>query len=148
IYHPAARDTSIAAGILEQLHVDPAKLVPVPLGMARDRRNDQETYAAAAERIAEDLDRAQWVAWIAEGDSLVYGTFCHVYDELRKRRPAADCEIVPGVSSVHAATAALGVAAANLDERIAIIPAAYGLDELPDLVRRFDSVFLLKVHSS
>jgi precorrin-2/cobalt-factor-2 C20-methyltransferase len=56
-------------------------------------------------------------------------------------------QIIPGVSSVHAAAARAGVPIAHLEDTVAILPAVYGLDRLPRLLADFTTVVLLKVHS-
>jgi precorrin-2/cobalt-factor-2 C20-methyltransferase len=149
VYHPASGDgDSFAARILTPLGLDPARMRPTLLRMSRDRRADRETYARIAADIAQDLTAGRSAAWATEGDPLLYGTFLHLFEEVRRLLPAAVIEIVPGVSSLHAATAQLGVAAASLDDKIAVVPAAYGIETLPELLERFETVFLVKVHSS
>jgi precorrin-2/cobalt-factor-2 C20-methyltransferase len=54
-------------------------------------------------------------------------------------------EVVPGVTSASAAAARAGVPVARLDERVAVVPAAYGLERLTALLDEFATVFLLKV---
>jgi precorrin-2/cobalt-factor-2 C20-methyltransferase len=149
VYHPVSGEgVGFAAKILAPLALDPSRLRPASFRMSRDRRADRETYARIAADIAADLTAGQSAAWVTEGDPLLYGTFLHLHEEVRRLLPDARIEIVPGVSSLHAATAQLGVAAASLDEKIAVVPAAYGLETLPELLARFETVFLMKVHSS
>ena len=149
VYHPASADgDSFAARILTPLGLDPSRMRPTMLRMSRDRRADGATYARIAAEIALDLTGGRSAAWVTEGDPLLYGTFLHLHEEVRRLMPGVRIEIVPGVSSLHAATAQLGVAAASLDEKLAVVPAAYGLETLPDLLERFETVFLVKVHSS
>src|SRR4249920_2384683 len=112
IYHPTSGDgDGFAAKILAPLGLDPSRMRPTLLRMSRDRRADRETYARIAGEIAGDLSAGRSAAWVTEGDPLLYGTFLHLYEEVRGLLPAAPIEIVPGVSSLHAATAQLGVAA-------------------------------------
>jgi precorrin-2/cobalt-factor-2 C20-methyltransferase len=149
IYHPASADgDSFAARILAPLGLDPSRLRPTMLRMSRDRRADRETYARIAADIVVDLSAGRSAAWATEGDPLLYGTFLHLQEEVRRLLPGVRIEIIPGVSSLHAATAQLGVAAASLDDKLAVVPAAYGLEMLPDLLERFEAVFLVKVHTS
>ena len=56
-------------------------------------------------------------------------------------------EIIPGVTSLSAAAACAGIPMALLDEKIAVVPAAYDLETLPELLAGFATVFLVKVHS-
>lgn len=149
IYFPAeaTRTTGFAARMLATLDLPAARLRRVPLAMARDRDADQQTYTHVAAEIAGEVRRGRSVAWATAGDPLFYSTFLPVYAEVRGRFPDVRMEIVPGVSSVHAATARAGVPVAHLDDTVAILPAVYGLERLPELLESFATVVLLKVHS-
>ena len=59
--------------------------------------------------------------------------------------PEAPVKIIPGVSSVMAAAASSGVPLATHDQKLAILPAAYGLEELAEATSHFDTVVLMKV---
>ena len=142
----AAGGLGIAGAIIGSLGVDQSRLRPVMLAMSRQRDTDLDAYARAAEEILIELREGKSVAWITEGDPLLYSTFGHVWAALRRRDPHIAVEIVPGVTSTQAAAAYVGITVAQLDERVAIVPAAYGLHHLPDLLERFATVFLLKVH--
>jgi precorrin-2/cobalt-factor-2 C20-methyltransferase len=110
---------------------DPARLVP-----AWDR-----AFAAIGERLA----RGQDVAFATEGDPSLYSTFIYLAREAPRRWPGVAIEIVPGVSSVTAVPAVTGVPLADGQERIAIVPATYGLGDLADLLARFDTIVLMKI---
>jgi precorrin-2/cobalt-factor-2 C20-methyltransferase len=136
-----------ARRIVEPLGLPEGKFRPVSLCMSRDRAADGETYARAAAEIVEELRRGKSAAWITEGDPLFYSTFLHLYQELG-RYPEVRVEIVPGVTSASAAAARAGLPVARLDERVAVVPAAYGLPRLPALLEEFATVFLLKVRGT
>jgi precorrin-2/cobalt-factor-2 C20-methyltransferase len=136
---------SFVRRIVEPLCLPDNKFRPVSLCMSRDRSVDGNAYRHAAGEIAVELRRGKSAAWITQGDPLFYSTFVHLYEELR-RYPELHIEIVPGVTSTSAAAARAGIAVARLDERVAVVPAAYGLARLPDLLDEFATVFLVKVH--
>jgi precorrin-2/cobalt-factor-2 C20-methyltransferase len=115
--------------------------------MARQRDAAQETYRAAAETIVAELRQGRSAAWIAEGDPLFYSTFPHIAEEVRHLCVDARIDVVPGVSSVQAAAARAGVPLARLDDAMAVLPAAYGLERLPQLLDCCATVALLKVHT-
>jgi precorrin-2/cobalt-factor-2 C20-methyltransferase len=145
IFLPSSRNgTSFVRRIVEPLGLPEEKFRPVSLCMSRDRSEDENAYRRVASEIMAELRRGKSAAWITEGDPLFYSTFLHLYDELR-RYPEARIEIVPGVTSASAATARAGLPAARLDEREAVVPAAYGLHHLAALLDEFATVFLLKV---
>src|SRR5262249_18455558 len=109
--------------------------------------DDLQAYKHAAEEILSELQHGKSVAWIAEGDPLFYSTFGHILEEIRRRCPSVPIEIVPGVTSLQAAAAAAVIPVASLDEKVAVLPAAYGLERLSILLNEFATVFLIKVHS-
>jgi precorrin-2/cobalt-factor-2 C20-methyltransferase len=147
IFHPAGArgGAGFARRIVEPLGLPPEKFRPVALCMSRDRGADQQTYRRVAEELVAELRRGRSAAWITEGDPLFYSTFLHLYEELR-RFPDVNIEIVPGVTSASAAAARTGVPVARLDEKVAVVPAAYGVARLPALLEEFATVFLLKVN--
>lgn len=147
IFLPAGArgEAGFAQRIVEPLGLSPEKFRPVSLCMSRDRGPDRETYRHAAGEIVTELRRGESAAWITEGDPLFYSTFLHLYEELR-RFPDVRIEIVPGVTSASAAAARAGVPAARLDEKVAVVPAAYSVERLPALVDEFATVFLLKIN--
>jgi precorrin-2/cobalt-factor-2 C20-methyltransferase len=136
--------SSFVRGIVAPLGLPDAKFRPVSLCMSRDRSLDRNAYADAAAAIVAELRAGKSAAWITEGDPLFYSTFVHLHDELR-RYPEVRVEIVPGVTAPSAAAARCGIATARLDERVAAVPACYGIERLPALLDEFATVILLKV---
>jgi precorrin-2/cobalt-factor-2 C20-methyltransferase len=149
IFYPfeARTGTSFSRRILTALAVPAAKCRQVSLGMSQDRGPDQYTYATAAEAMARELHQGKSVAWVTQGDPLFYSTFIHLYLEMRRRFPDVPITIVPGITSPNAAAAAAGVPVSLLDEKVAVVPAVYGLDHLPALLDDFATVFLMKVNT-
>jgi precorrin-2/cobalt-factor-2 C20-methyltransferase len=136
---------SFVRRIVEPLALPEAKFRPVSLCMSRDRTAVGNAYLHAAREIVEELRQGKSAAWITEGDPLFYSTFLHLHAELC-HYPEVRIEIIPGVTSTSAAAARAGLPVARLDERVAVVPAAYGLQRLPALLDEFATVFLLKVH--
>ena len=97
--------------------------------------------------MVRELHQGKSVAWITQGDPLFYSTFIHLYEEMRWRFPDVPIAIVPGVTSPSAAAAAAGVPVSLLAEKVAVVPAVYGLDTLPALLEDFATVFLMKVNA-
>ena len=78
-----------------------------------------EFYAAAAARLAAHLDAGRDVVVLAEGDPFFYGSYMHMHKRLAHRYPT---EVVPGVTSVSAAAAALGRPLVERDEVLTVLP--------------------------
>ncbi|GIW81245.1 MAG: precorrin-2 C(20)-methyltransferase [Gemmatales bacterium] len=146
VLHPQGKHGSFAARILEPLGLT-AKLQPISLCMSRQRENDENVYEQTARQIVSRLRDNQSVAWVTQGDPLFYSTFDHLMVAVRRLDPASHIEIIPGVSSLHAASARTGLPLCRLGERVAVVPASYGLDDLPALLERFTTVVLVKVNA-
>lgn len=150
IFYPvdAARGgQTLAARIVTPLSLPAEKFRPLSLCMSRQRGAALQAYRRAAEEIVMELRQGRAVAWITEGDPLFYSTFSHVRQAVCRLCADAPIEVVSGVTSVQAAAARAGVPLACLQEAMAVLPAAYGLERLPMLLDSCATVALLKVHS-
>ena len=87
-------------------------------------------YDASAERLAGHLEAGRDVVVLAEGDPLFYSSYAYLHDRLAGR---FRCEIVPGVTSVSAASAAAGSALARHEDVLTVLP---GTLAVPELARR------------
>jgi precorrin-2/cobalt-factor-2 C20-methyltransferase len=101
----------------------------------------ERAFAAIGARLTAGRD----VAFATEGDPSLFSTFIYLREEAPRRWPGVEIEVVPGVSSITAVPAVTGVPLADGQERIAIVPATYGLEDLDDLLDRFDTVVLMKL---
>ena len=78
---------------------------------------------------------------------MVYSTFIYLYDHAKTAWPDVELEVVPAVTSVSAVPSAIGTPLVDGQERVAVLPATYGTDDLKKVLRDFDSVVLMKVSS-
>lgn len=149
IFYPAETQggTSFAQRIIAPLGLPETKCQAIYMGMSRDRSNDLRTYETAVDAIVSELRQGRSVAWITQGDPLFYSTFITLYEQMRGRFPDMPIEIIPGVTSTSAAAARAGIPVVRLEEKVAVVPAAYGLAGLAALLDEFATVFLMKVNS-
>lgn len=115
--------------------------------MSKEPERLRPAWNAAFARIGERLERGLSVAFVTEGDPSLYSTFIYLRDEAPRRWPGISIEVVPGVSSIAAVAAVTGIALADGMERIAILPATYGVDDLVEVLSRFDTTVLMKIGS-
>jgi precorrin-2/cobalt-factor-2 C20-methyltransferase len=113
--------------------------------MNKDPERLRPALHRAMDAIGERLAAGKTVAFVTEGDPSLYSTFVYVAAEARRRWPGIDIEIVPAVSSPMAVAAVTGVPLADGQERIAIVPANYGIADLDTLLATFDTVVLMKI---
>ncbi len=119
--------------------------MPLTFPMSKDPERIRPYIDLALDRIGERLTTGADVAFLTEGDPSLFSTFIYVRREALRRWPDLDVEIVPGVTSITAVPAVTGVPLADGQERIAILPATYGIDDLTDVLTRFDTVVLMKL---
>ena len=101
-----------------------------------------EFYAAAAERLAAHLDAGRDVVVLAEGDPFFYGSYMHMHKRLAHRY---ETEVVPGVTSVSAASAVLGRPLMERDEVLTVLPGTLAPDELAARLATTDSAAIMKL---
>jgi precorrin-2 C20-methyltransferase/precorrin-3B C17-methyltransferase len=152
-YHSARHGRSIARGIAEPYlrpgQIEEHLVYPVttettdhPGGYAGAM---EDFYREAAERIAAHLDAGRDVALLAEGDPLFYSSYMHMHTRLTER---FDAVIVPGVTSVSAASAATGTPLVQGDEVLTILPGTLPVDELKRRLADTDAAVVLKLGRS
>ena len=105
----------------------------------------EDFYAEAAARIAAHLDAGRDVALLAEGDPLFYSSYMHMHTRLTER---FDAVIVPGVTSVSAASAATGTPLVAGDEVLTILPGTLPAAELTRRLADTDAAVMMKLGRS
>jgi precorrin-2/cobalt-factor-2 C20-methyltransferase len=115
--------------------------------MSKDPARLRPAWDRAFTEIGARLERGLSVAFVTEGDPSLYSSFIYLGREAPRRWPGVRVEIVPGVSSLGAVPAVSGVPLADGQERVAIVPANHGVDDLVALLQAFDTVVLMKIGS-
>jgi precorrin-2/cobalt-factor-2 C20-methyltransferase len=119
-YPSTGEESAFARQIADQYILPSAILLPVTLPMTVERGPAQAAYDAAAETILEHLAKDRDVAWLCEGDPLFYGSAMYVLARIAGR---ASIGVVPGVTSLTAAAAAIARPLAARNEILKILPA-------------------------
>ncbi|GLY34152.1 precorrin-3B C(17)-methyltransferase [Amycolatopsis sp. NBRC 101858] len=99
-------------------------------------------YELSAKRLAEHLDAGRDVVLLCEGDPFFYGSYMYMHERLSGR---FDAVVVPGVTSVSAASSVLGRPLVQRDEVLTVLP---GTLPAPELARRLadtDAAAVLKL---
>ncbi|EQA35413.1 precorrin-2 C(20)-methyltransferase [Leptospira inadai serovar Lyme str. 10] len=113
--------------------------------MSKDPKVLVPAWDKAFNEIGARLMSGKNVAFVTQGDPSVYSSWNYLREEAPDRWPGIEIEIVPAVTSVTAIPAALQIPLADGRERFCVLPATYGLEDLPRLVEDFDSIVLTKV---
>ncbi|MGY0499768.1 precorrin-3B C(17)-methyltransferase [Nocardia sp. FBN12] len=101
-----------------------------------------EFYEQAAARLATHLAAGRTVALLAAGDPLFYSSYMHMHRRLADR---FDAEIVPGITSVSAASAALGTPLVEGEQVLTVLPGTMPVDELTARLRETDAAAIMKL---
>ena len=143
VAYPMSDDTHSFARSVAAAHIRPDhREVPMPIPYCQARAPAQAVYDRAADALAACLDAGEDVAVLCEGDPFLYGSFMYLFARLSDRFRV---EVVPGVSSLTAAAAAAAAPLCSRNEVLSVLPAPLPDDALAPLLRRADSVALVKV---
>jgi len=105
----------------------------------------EEFYAAAAARLMAHLAAGRDVVLLAEGDPLFYSSYMHMHKRISGRFRT---EIVPGVTSVSAASAALGMPLVEGDDVLTVLPGTLGRIELTERLQGTGAAAIMKISRS
>jgi len=152
-YHSARHGRSIARSIAEPYlrsgQIEEHLMYPVTTETADHPGGYdgalEEFYQAAADRIAAHLNAGRNVALLAEGDPLLYSSYMHMHNRLAQR---FDVVIVPGVTSISAATAATATPLVQGDQVLSILPGTLPAQELERRLCDTDAAVVMKLGRS
>jgi precorrin-2 C20-methyltransferase/precorrin-3B C17-methyltransferase len=105
----------------------------------------EDFYAAAAGRLMAHLAAGRDVVLLAEGDPLFYSSYMHMHKRISGRFAAV---IVPGITSVSAASAALAMPLVEGDDVLTVLPGTLGRDELTERLRGTGAAAVMKIGRS
>lgn len=113
--------------------------------MTKDETILNREWVIAVEAVWEKLSEGKDVAFLTEGDPLLYSTFIHMMRLMKKMHPEAPIQTVPGISSINGAASRFGLPLADGDEHVAIIPATNNEAEMTKAIETHDCVIFLKI---
>lgn len=144
VFHPGRDDhAGFAIRIVRELLSSATVVRAAPVEMAESG----DRYEKLAADMAEEARAGRRVAFITEGDPLLYSTASRLLEVLQANWLDVPVEIVPGVTSLTAVAAAAGRSLVQGAETLAVIPACHHSDELERMIDSHDRVALLKVGS-
>jgi precorrin-2 C20-methyltransferase/precorrin-3B C17-methyltransferase len=146
-YHSGTHGRSIARAIVADL-VTPGVVeelldYPVTTGDAADYYAAMaDFYDTSAARLAAHLEAGRDVVVLAEGDPLFYSSYMYLHDRLAER---FRCEIVPGVTSVSAASAAAAIPLVRHEDVLTVLPGTLPVPELAQRLADSDAAVIMKL---
>src|SRR6202012_3943786 len=98
-------------------------------------------YERAADRLMAHLAQGRDVVLLAEGDPLFYSSYMHMHKRIGGRFRT---EVVPGITSVSAASAALAMPLVEGDDVLTVLPGTLGREELTGRLRGGGAAAVMK----
>jgi len=121
VAYPTTGEGAALALDIAREHVNPAAVhLPIAIPMSVERAPAQAAYDSAATAILAHLNTGRDVAWLCEGDPLFYGSAMYLVSRIAASAPVA---VIPGVTSLTAAAAAIGRPLAARNETLKVLPA-------------------------
>jgi precorrin-2 C20-methyltransferase / precorrin-3B C17-methyltransferase len=105
----------------------------------------EEFYEQAAARLMAHLAQGRDVVLLAEGDPLFYSSYMHMHKRIAGRFRT---EVVPGVTSVSAASAALAMPLVEGDDVLTVLPGTLGREELARRLSGTGAAAIMKISRS
>ncbi|MEB2282063.1 precorrin-2 C(20)-methyltransferase [Lysinibacillus xylanilyticus] len=113
--------------------------------MTKDEAVLEREWTKSVELVYEKLKEGKDVAFVTEGDPLLYSTFIHMMKLMQDMHPDVEIRTVPGISSFNGSASRLGIALADGDDRVAIVPAHDDYDAMREAIESHDAVVFIKV---
>ncbi len=114
--------------------------------MTHDKETLKRHWDMATESMAEKAREGKSLAFITIGDPMFYSTYAYVLERVKKIHQDIEIETIPGITAFAACSSFINEPLTEGDERLAIIPAAYGISAIREALEKYDNVVLMKVN--
>ncbi|MDF9761827.1 precorrin-2 C(20)-methyltransferase [Peribacillus simplex] len=113
--------------------------------MTKDQAILDREWNGTVEKVWQKLYEGKDVAFVTEGDPLLYSTFIHMMKLMQELHPEVEIKTVPGISSFNGSASRLGIALADGDDHVAIVPARDDYEAMRKAIEDHDAVVFIKV---
>ena len=106
----------------------------------------QKAWLSAAKQVIALLAEGKDVAFPTLGDPAIYSTGYYLYETILSLQKETKVVFVPGIAAMSSCSAATAVPICLGDDKLAVIPATFSMDDIRDTLEKFDTIVLMKVH--
>lgn len=137
---------SYAHRIME-VYINPAEkeMLGLVFPMTKDEDTLRTEWTKSVEAIYSYLVQGKDVAFVTEGDPMLFSTFIHLMNLMKSMYPDVPIETVAGISSFNGSVNRLGIALADGDDQVAMIPATEDMEEMRRVIEDHDAIVFIKV---
>ena len=140
---PVPAKESLAYQISREWINPRAEVIRLEWAMTRDKNTRQNQHHRAAELIRGYLVNGVDVAFLSEGDIVLFSTFSYLLSYLESEFEVA---IIPGISSLSASAAEAGLPLVINDQSLLILPGiGKNITRLNSCLKEFETIILMKV---
>lgn len=137
----------VAQNIIQDWLEPHQQILPLEFPYVQDELKLQVAWSKAAQHVGQKLTLGNNIAFACLGDINFYGTFTYLAQTLRRSHPEVTIKTIPGVCSPMAIASVLGIPLTVNQQKIAVLPALYSVQELETALNWAEVVVLLKVSS-
>ncbi len=141
-----ANKPSMALGMVKQILAErekPAEILELIFPMTKNELNNRKLWVENAAIVAAKAKKGN-VAFITLGDPMLYSTFLYLYECVKETYPEIELEIIPGVTSVTAASASSKLPLAEKEEVVSIIPSDLDPARIEETAKHADNLVFMK----
>ena len=139
--------SGIAQRIIQSWLHPQQELLPLDFPYIKSEIELKAAWHKAAEKVWQYLNQGVDICFACLGDISFYSTFTYLAQTIQVQHPMVKIVTVPGVCSPMAIASVLGIPLTVSQQRLAILPAMYSIQELEKTLSWAEVVVLLKVNS-
>ncbi len=130
-----------------EVYINPAEkeMLGLVFPMTKDEDTLRTEWTKSVEAIYSYLVQGKDVAFVTEGDPMLFSTFIHLMNLMKSMSPDVPIETVAGISSFNGSVNRLGIALADGDDQVAMIPATEDMEEMRRVIEDHDAIVFIKV---
>lgn len=125
-----------------------AEIISLPFPMTREKEVTESAWLSNASTIADVLRSGRTAVFLTLGDPNTYSTFGYIMKSMKVIMPEAVIEIVPGITSFHAAAARLNRTLVEADQSLLITSGAFGGQHLKTCMDSIENLVMMKTYKN
>jgi precorrin-2/cobalt-factor-2 C20-methyltransferase len=141
-----AEKESLALSIARASVKKDVEVMELLFPMTHDKDVLKQHWDEATDKIAAEARKGKSLAFITIGDPMFYSTYAYVLERVKRNFNDIQIETIPGITAFAACSSFINEPLTEGDERLAVIPAAYGIHAIREALENYDNVVLMKIN--
>ncbi len=137
---------SLALSIVKSIVEKDFEVVELLFPMTHDKEVLRQHWDLAASQMAEKAREGKKAAFITIGDPMFYSTYAYLLERFKRNYQDIEIETIPGITAFAACSSIINEPLTEAHEKLAVIPAAYGIEPIRKALEDYDNVVLMKIN--